>query len=157
MFTVLTVLILGVAACGLGQTILKENQTILKENQTVIYGLAGLSETKWLPTEEQTSQALNTITQFLNDPKEPQKFGRRHAKEAIRIREHYSEYNVQFAGVIKDGKKYILCNFLQADDSFTPHWKTQYVFVFDGGFWYWRILYDPETGELIDFQINGYA
>ncbi len=130
-------------------------QTIPDQNQ-VILSTSCWSKVEWIPSEKQTAQALASIEQLLDNPEALRKFGRRHAKEGARIQEHYSGYNVQFAGVIKNGKKYIHCNFLRAQSSLGRNWETQYVFVFDGGFWYWRILYDPETGELIDLQINGY-
>ena len=150
-FIALIILILRIASPGLSKTIPKENQVILSNTSC-------WSEIKWTPTEEQTAKALTAIEKLLNDPEALKKFDERKIREADKVRGHFAEYHVQFCGVIEDDREYILCNFFKPyRPSEFQNWRNQLVFVLDGGFWYWSILYDPKTGELIKLDINGYA
>ena len=151
-FAVLMILIFGATFAGFAQ------QTISKENQVILSNTSWWSEIKWTPTEEQTAKALTAIEQLLNDPEALKKFSERATSSADKIRIHFPEYGVQFYGVIKGGEKYICCNFFSANTTTSSaDWKQHPVKVYDGGFWYWSILYDPSTGKLSGLKINGYA
>jgi hypothetical protein len=54
----------------------------------------------------------------------------------------------------------LFCNFFPAagkgKDEFED-WRKERIEVEDGGFYYWKIEYDPATGECSKFQPNGYA
>lgn len=148
----LIALLFGAACSVSGEQIAsKGNRIILDESCSNIW-----LDIEWVPSNEQTEKAVTALGQFLNDDEALKKSSERLAGEVLKIREHFGEYRVQFSGVIEDGKKYIHCNFFPAVRSF-PDWEHQYVCVFDSGFWYWNILYDPLTGELSRFQINGYT
>lgn len=150
-FIALTTLILGIVSPSLSQTVPKENQVILSDAKD-------WPEIKWTPTEKQTAKALTAIEHFLNDPKALKPFGDWTTKEIAKIKEHFTEYRVQLGGVVKDNKEYIFCNFFKPSGlTEFQNWKQQPVIVDDGGFWYWSILYNPETGELSSLEINGEA
>jgi len=76
-------------------------------------------------------------------------------REIGKILENTKNYRVQFIGVLHEGKKVIRCNFFPSPrngekDEF-PRWKQQRVEVKDGGFWFWQIDYDPDTGKCMNF------
>ena len=113
----------------------------------------------WKPSVDDTQKALTAIYNFLKSPEKEAiwrsgnyEFSEREIKN---IYDNISKYNVQFVGIISKGKKRIYCNFFpnEIDD----YWKKDLVFVFDGGFWFWQIEYDLETGKCLNFQSNGYA
>ena len=75
-----------------------------------------------------------------------------------KILKNLKNYNVQFIGYIKNGKRYIHCSFfpsLDIDDN--KNWKKETVFVLDGGFWYWSIDYCVDDKKCYSFGSNGYA
>jgi len=141
---VLTAVILGLTLSGFGQQkIPKENQIILNETCS--------SEIKWVPIAEQTQAALVAIEKFIGDN---QGHSDSQAEELVKIRKHLTEYGVQFYGVVKNEKKYIYCNFFPAEEFQDASYL---INACDGGFWFWQILYDPDTGKLCSLSINGYA
>jgi len=83
-------------------------------------------------------------------------------EQIAEILKHRKQYRVQFLGLYRDGRKVIHCNFFpirfpeeKQDDA--AYWKREIVEVMDGGFWYWRIDYDPQTGRSSNFLVNGYG
>jgi hypothetical protein len=112
---------------------------------------AVLSSGQWRPSAAETDKALAAIQKFLEKPVATDKWENR---EIQKILLHSKDYCVQFVGVVRDGKKIIWCNFLRARD--VPlRWKQEKVTVADGGFWYWHIEYDPDTGKCLRFSSNG--
>ncbi len=71
----------------------------------------------------------------------------------------FYEYYLQMIPFSRDGKKYIYINayrrgkdkFISKDES-PSEWL---VNAFDGGYFFWRIVYDIEAGIFIDLKING--
>jgi len=117
------------------------------------------ADDNWTPAPQDIEKALSAIAAFLKDP------GKHHdtitewntdleyAKGELRsIRKHFPEYGVQFLGIVIGDKKKIHCNFGPAKEV-----GNDYMLVLDGGFWYWRIVYDMETGKLTNLNINGYG
>ena len=45
----------------------------------------------------------------------------------------------------------------ELDDCYSDSWRREVISVEDGGLGFWRILYDPETGEFSHFEANGVA
>jgi hypothetical protein len=143
---------LGVACSGFTAPLIpKENQTILDSACSSVW-----IDVEWVPTENETVKALEGIGRFFTDGESLGKLETRQRSEAVKIRNHLADYRVQFAGATEDGKNYIHCNFFPAGRSFSSDWKTEYICVFDSGFWYWNALYDPCGGKTVRFQINGY-
>jgi hypothetical protein len=128
-------------------------------------GLAGiparnravLQSGDWTPTRMETQKALRSIQSFLENasPAHPKK------SDIAEILANSKRYRVQFIGVVRNGKKIIFCNFFRAprrgEEDDDPEWKREKVVVEDGGFWYWRINYEPSEDKASDFACNGYA
>ncbi len=78
------------------------------------------------------------------------------AVEPKYILKHLSEYAIEYAGVVQNGKKYILCqmvldwgNCLEAKNSFS--------FILDGGCSVVDVYYDPKEQKIISIFCNGVA
>ena len=113
-----------------------------------------LSSGRWKPSVDDTQKALATIQVFLENTNLS---NNRTKNEIKKIQEHAKEYRVQFVGIVRDGKRLVLCNFFRADDVDEPDWRHNEVRVMDGGFWYWRIEYDPSVEKCLNFSSNDYA
>jgi hypothetical protein len=118
-----------------------------------------LQSGKWQPSQTQTDAALQCAQNFLAQPTVKEKY---QLSQIELIREHAREYRVQFVGQYRKGKRVILCNFFpvqfpeEKQDGFS-YWKQQLVEVMDGGFWFWRVEYDPQSDSCSEFSSNGYA
>jgi len=130
----------GFAFAGIGADIAETNRVILTSG-------------RWNPSVDEAQKALTAIQAFLETRNSTNDWDR---SDIENILKHTKEYRVQFVGIIRDGKKLIWCNFFPKEDGF-DYWKRQEVRVMDGGFWFWRIEYDPSTGKCLNFAINGYA
>jgi hypothetical protein len=106
----------------------------------------------WIPTEEQTNIALGNILEFINNPNGVDDWQK---SEIGKIKSNIALFKVQFIGIESEGKKRIWCNFFRGEGF--DYWKKGIVFVLDGGFWFWQIEYDLETGTCMNFNSNGYA
>jgi hypothetical protein len=113
-----------------------------------------LSSGRWKPSGEQTQRALAAIQAFLEKQTATNDWK---VREIKKILEHEKEYRVQFVGIERDGKKLIWCNFFPATGVFGANWKREKVMVMDGGFSFWQIEYDPNSGQCLNFSSNGYA
>src|SRR5262245_37100082 len=82
-------------------------------------------------------------------------------REIRSILEHYHEYAGQYVGIVEAGRRRIWCSYFPLSDVEGEHALSSvvdgYVVVMDGGFWYWRIECEPNTGECSGFESNGYA
>jgi hypothetical protein len=115
-----------------------------------------LEKGDWQPTREEVDLAAKAIERFLAKPENVSGWQR---VEIERIKICLPEYRVQFKGIKDDGKKLIWCNFFpgsKGDDRFN-YWSRHEVCVYDGGFWYWFVMYDPKTDRCVFFCSNGYA
>lgn len=114
---------------------------------------------KWTPSQAQVNAAYKSIQKFLKRPVVPEPY---FVEQIAEILKHRKQYRVQFVGIYRHGRRVIFCNFFpirfpeeKQDDA--PYWKRELVEVMDGGFWYWRLDYDPETDRSSNFTVNGYA
>ncbi len=114
---------------------------------------AVLSSGPWKPSADEAKKALAAIQSFLERPSTNEW----ERAEIPKILQHTREYRVQFVGVVRDGKRLIWCNFFPARDGGFKNWQREEVRVLDGGFWFWQIEYDPETGKCLNFSSNGDA
>lgn len=114
---------------------------------------------KWTPSQAEADAAFRCAQQFLTGPTVKEKY---QPSQLDLIRQHAREYRVQFVGQYRNGKKIIFCNFFPAQfpeekqDPFS-YWRQQLVGVMDGGFWFWRIDYDPQSDGCSEFSSNGYG
>jgi hypothetical protein len=44
-----------------------------------------------------------------------------------------------------------------APDPIPKDWQSRLVVVLDGGGGYWRVVFDPATGQFSDLETNGFA
>ncbi|MBN1997142.1 hypothetical protein JW935_06290 [candidate division KSB1 bacterium] len=123
--------------------------SIAKKNQVIL-------KSEWAPNCKHTENALIQITGFLNNIKKntDDEYLLESAKNILR---EIDQYRVQFDGIIRNGQKIIFCNFFYKDDDWDIDWQETLVEVLDGGYWYWQIEYDVETGKCINFTVNGVA
>ena len=78
-----------------------------------------------------------------------------------KILNNLPRYRRQYYGIMFRGAKQLYVNFFPGinvvgQDSF-PYWRDKFVFVADGGYWFWRIRYDLVTKKFFGFETNGYA
>lgn len=111
---------------------------------------------EWIPTKKNTAKALNAIYEFLQNSDEHKPYSEFAQNELKLILKRFPNYRVQFMGIVIAGKKIIHCNFFPINESFS-YWKDSYVFVFDGGYSFWRVDYDINTSKCFNFESNGYA
>jgi hypothetical protein len=107
----------------------------------------------WKPSTEQTRNALIAVQKFLETQAVTNNWK---AGEIKKILAHTKQYRVQFIGVTRNGKTIISCNFFPATGDF-GYWKREKVEVMDGGYSFWQIEYDPDSGNCLNFGSNGYA
>ncbi len=127
------------------------------ENQAVVQSAYPYS-IEWIPTVKDTNIAIESVWEFLKSPKAVTEWDR---SEIKKIKQNFSKYKVQFAGIEVHGQKKILCNFFWSerniDDVIFGNWRNELITIKDGGFWYWQIEYDTSSGECMNFQSNGYS
>jgi hypothetical protein len=134
----------------------------------------------WVPTRQQTDECLVAIQTFLEkegagpnagwksdliaaEPSRKLPYEQRRKIEIQKILSGAIVWRVQFWGLTilgeKAPEKRICCNFFPAQgewaDEFSD-WRKTPAEVDDGGFNFWRILYDPAT-KTCDLSVNGYA
>ena len=97
----------------------------------------------WTPCESDIAEAIPAIKFFL-------------AKKAPSIASRLTEYRCQYFGIVVDGKKRIYCNFFHREGH-EENWKSNPLFVLDGGDWYFQLEYEIESGQCLNLQINGEA
>ncbi len=67
-----------------------------------------------------------------------------------------SNYAFQYVGLIIEGKKYIYINaFISSLTLTEKDWKKKPIIVCDGGISFWGVLFDIETTNFIQLEING--
>ena len=111
----------------------------------------------WIPKDKDIKNIHITLKSALKTIHETSKLDW-DVKETKKILDHFTEYRFQVVGVIIAGKKMLFCNAFPATVIEEEDWDPDSLyFVFDGGFWYWIIIIDPATKEVVAFSSNGYA
>jgi hypothetical protein len=121
---------------------------IALDNQVIL-------ESDWTPTGEQTDAALIHVINYLTNIK-ANTDNEYLIDSADNILKEISEYRVQLKGIYKLNKTVIYCNFFHISDQ-NQDWLKTFVHVLDGGYLYWQIEYDLESGKCSDFAVNGAA
>lgn len=70
------------------------------------------------------------------------------------IVERLAQYKFQYWGEIQNGKRVIVVNAFCAN---FENWKTERVFVLDGGDCFFNLQYDVDSGTFLNLQVNGEA
>lgn len=83
-------------------------------------------------------------------------------QELAKILDRLPDYRRQVFAVEIEGKRLLFVNMLPgADwDSFGDHiedWRERPMMTSDGGFWYWAIAFDPQSGLYSLLDLHGYA
>ena len=109
----------------------------------------------WQPTREEARTALNAVQGFLDNPDGVTAYERGRIEL---IRQHITEYRVQFVGDGGAARRVIWCNFFPAAqaghaDQFSE-WREKPVVVDDGGIFFWNITYDGLKGKCATFRVN---
>ena len=79
-------------------------------------------------------------------------------RQAPSVFARLDEYRCQFTGVVVDGERRIFYNFFCCDDEdVNDSWRTEPVFVLDGGDDYFQLEYAPDTRTCARFTVNGEA
>jgi hypothetical protein len=112
----------------------------------------------WTPSPEETQKALIAIQSFLERPTSGDQWSKGEIKKILA---NTKRYRVQFVGFTQQNRRVIWCNFFPAprtgeEDEF-ENWKHSKIVVYDGGYWFWQIDFDPGTGKCLHFMSNGYA
>ncbi len=145
----LLIIMVSNISCSNKSHITKENT--INENWVIL-------DSKWQPNEEQVKIAMEEIKKFLRNIENNSDNGY-FIVSAEKILNEFPQYRVQFQGNIKNGKKVIYCNFFHTEESgneyYDSRWQENLIGVLDGGYWYWQIEYDIETGKCINFRVNG--
>jgi hypothetical protein len=92
----------------------------------------------WKPTIEQVNSVEAGLPGFL---------------ESMKARP-VSEFNRQYIGFSKNGKRYIYGNFY-IRESGAQHGGTIPVIACDGGDYFWGVVFDIKSKEFSDFSTNG--
>jgi len=99
--------------------------------------------TYWTPSKSDVAGAFPKIRGFLKS-------------EAPAIAARLTRYRCQYFGIIVEGKKRIYCNFFHRDGGIA-NWKSEPLFVLDGGDRFFQLEYDLESEKCLDLRINGEA
>jgi hypothetical protein len=112
--------------------------------------VSGPVEAVWMPTEEIVARLEQDLPSYL------QTMAAVTPGISADFIDRLPTYKRQYAGFIReDGLALILVNATCAGEDL--NWRTQPVFVMDGGDCFFRVTYDPATGSFEDFDVNGEA
>ena len=108
-------------------------------------GWFGPESKSWTPSEDDVRTAEPVVLERIG-AEEPALFAR------------LGEYLCQFIGIIWEGRRRIYFNFFhRQQDGADVDWRTEGVFVMDGGDDYFHAVYDVDSGECVAFYVNGEA
>ncbi len=94
---------------------------------------------KWIPTVKQVKAAKDSILNYIEQS---------NSSTYLSL----NKYRCQYFGISVNGKKRIYCNFfLRAGEK---DWKTKVVFAYGGGYRYFHLEYDVESGMCRNFSVN---
>ena len=110
--------------------------------------LFGISGPFWTPTESQVRDLEQRLPDFLKSSTEPR---------ANLIQPKLAGYKRQYFGFTIVGKRQILLNAFCDAGGPKDYWRSQVVFVLDGGECYFQASYDPATKSFTSLSINGEA
>lgn len=76
--------------------------------------------------------------------------------DAPALFDRLDEYLCQYIGFAVGGRLRIYCNFFHHEqEEARGDWRTEPVFVLDGGDDYFHTVYDVDSGQCVEFYVNG--
>jgi hypothetical protein len=146
--TILTSLVLILACSPSSKRPGELPGVILSSDQVKKTGLPG-STNPWTPTEGQIQELEARLPDYLMSLKDP---------TAHLIADSLITYHRQYLGLREGAKNLVYVNaFCQEHSSWPSNWKTEFVFVQDGGPCYFQVYYDPESKVFSRLAVNGDA
>jgi hypothetical protein len=119
----------------------------------------GKADDYWTPSELEIASAELSLRHWL-EAASGGSSGEAHHPEIDRIRANLARYRRQYVGILIDGQREVFINFFPEAENGTDnhaYWLDEFVVVFDGGFWFWRIQCGIESSSCHDFLVNGDA
>lgn len=124
-------------------------------------------ESYWTPTPEVVAELESRLPRFLEDRLQRTKADlekvpwlersrsalAREEKHVARILTHLPETRRQYIGIVVAGSRRVFVNCFPKE-SF-PDWSRQFIFVLDGGDWFWGVQYEPKGKSFLSFAYNG--
>jgi len=104
---------------------------------------------RFTPSIEVINKSLARIAVFIDTQSSSYQNG-----QYAFIRNNLNKYYIQFAGIIRNNKKVLLCNFIYNDDEKYFDYENKYFRIFGGGSRYWNIEVDIETYNCQNIWIN---
>jgi hypothetical protein len=143
-----------------------KNDIISDEFQFIVKNIRKYGpKTTWLPSRNETKEALIEVIKSLNDSTynsnkcfyyTTDSLWVSFFKEEIpKIRNDIANYIVQYTGITINGNKLILCNFIHKRVNLINYNYKQELTIFsDGGYYFWKIEYDIKLKKCINFRSN---
>jgi hypothetical protein len=114
------------------------------------------AEDYWTPTLQDVERIEPRMRAFLQSARGLPSTS--YPEEIDKVLAHFSEFRRQYVGIVVNGAKRILVNsFPRRDVLGCDVADRTFVIAADGGFWFWRVVYDIETGQFLSFDANGDA
>lgn len=98
----------------------------------------------WNPSAEQIQKLESLLPGYL-----------RHRSSGERSIPGDVDYHRQYVGIVVGGKRRIYGNFYPASVAVYFDEKSTPVVVCDGGAVFWGIVFEPESNDFLDLQVNG--
>jgi hypothetical protein len=124
-------------------------------------------ESFWTPSMNDIFNAESMLSATLKKAQtDPEPIAEYYKKEDSRERlkfdigqilENYQKYYRQYVGLTINGKKYIYLNSIPRESKMSSEYKKRVIYVLDGGFWFWKVLYSVEDKKFQRIEINGRA
>ncbi len=109
----------------------------------------------WVPKYHDVQIALYAVYRHIQNLRSDQHLPGAGRAEIVRILDNWKLFKVQFAGIIKDGKKIIFCNFFDRRMN-AKDWQKEQVIADDTSYFYWNIEYDPAAKTFAHFKSGTY-
>ena len=124
-----------------------QDSVIFNAEQAEVQYLAPLTPTGsvdsyWNVSDEQVSQMNTALLTYLQEQNESE------------LLENFADYQQQFFGYVVDGQQMIYGNYFCVE---FEDWRSNFVFVMDGGDCFFQAVYDVVSDKIISLSINGDA
>jgi hypothetical protein len=146
--------IISIICCLLGCQKKSEIQfdipgVIFTKEQTAAAEYFQKGKDSWTPTNKQIEELENLFPEYISN------YNVASAKE---IYKNLSTYKRQYLGFTENGEQLIFINaFCEHKWKDNDKWKSQFVFVFDGGDCYFQAIYNPSKHKFEKLFVNGVA